>query len=73
MSVCSKESACTFWKRTANIVFTHIRINRGRGAMTFKGGSKEGKRDHAPSPKAPGNGTKLTYSSMTRKQTSFYS
>ena len=51
----------------ADIVFkfcryTHLRINRGRGAITFKGGSKRAKWCHAL--KAPENGTKSTYSSI---------
>ena len=36
--------------------YTHVRINRGRGAITFRVGSKAVKGGHAP--KAPENGTK---------------
>ena len=42
--------------------YTHMRINRGRGEMAFKGGSKRTKRDHAP--KRPKKCTKSTYFSI---------
>ena len=42
--------------------YTHIRNNRGQGAMTLKGGSK--RPSAAVPPKAPKNGTKSTYSSI---------
>ena len=41
---------------------THVRINRGRGAITFKGEFKGAKRGHAP--EAPENGTKSAHSSI---------
>ena len=41
--------------------YTHIRINRGRGAIAFRSGSKGTKSGHAV--KEPENGTKSAYSS----------
>ena len=42
--------------------YTHIRINRGRGAITFRGGSKGAKSGHAP--KTPENAAQSAYSSI---------
>ena len=45
--------------------YIHIPINRGGGAMTFKGGPKRS--NAVMPPKAPENGTKSTYSSISEE------
>ena len=69
--LCMREFACTFLEIICGgIVFkfctyTHICINRVRGAMTFKGRSKGTKRGFAPPPPdAPENGAISVYSSI---------
>ena len=51
--------------------YIHIRINRGRGAMTFKGGSKSAKRGHAPQSARTWHKI-VKFLDITRKQSNFY-